>query len=53
VFAFVRHGKTRKKWLAELQSDLPVPGETKMLFLVPQRLWTEFMRRADEFNPVF
>lgn len=46
VFAFVRHAKTRRKWMAELQSGRPVPGETKMLFLVPQRLWGEFMRLA-------
>jgi len=44
VFAFVRHPRTRKKWMAELFADQAVPGETKMLFLVPERLVGEFIR---------
>jgi FkbM family methyltransferase len=44
VFAFVRHPRTRKKWMAELFADQPIPEETKMLFLVPQRLAAEFIR---------
>jgi len=44
VFAFVRHPRTRKKWMAELFADQAIPGETKMLFLVPERLSSEFIR---------
>jgi len=44
VFAFVRHPRTRKKWMAELFADHAVPGDTKMLFLVPERLADEFIR---------
>jgi FkbM family methyltransferase len=44
VFAFVRHPRTRKKWMAELIADQAIPGETKMLFLVPERLAGEFTR---------
>jgi len=46
VFAFVRNRLTRNKRLVELFADRPVPGETKMLFLVPGRLWGEFERLA-------
>jgi hypothetical protein len=44
VFAYVRHPRTRKKRFAELSPHLPIPGETKMLFLVPDRLSQEFIR---------
>jgi FkbM family methyltransferase len=48
VFAFVRGRLTRGKRLVELFADRPVPGETKMLFLAPGRLWGEFERRVAE-----
>jgi FkbM family methyltransferase len=44
VFAYVRHPRTRRKWLAELFSGVPIAGETKMVFLVPDRLAEEFTR---------
>lgn len=44
VFAFVRQPLTRKKRFVELVADGPVPGVTKMLFLVPGRLVEEFVR---------
>lgn len=44
VFAYVRHPQTRRKCLAELFSGIPIAGETKMLFLVPDRLAEEFTR---------
>jgi FkbM family methyltransferase len=44
VFAYVRHPRTRKKHFAELVANLPIPGETKMLFLVPKRLAEKFTR---------
>jgi FkbM family methyltransferase len=50
VFAFVRNRLTRSKRLVELFADRPVRGETKMLFLVPGRLWGEFERLAAEQN---
>jgi FkbM family methyltransferase len=42
VHAFVRHPRTRKKAMVELSADVPVEGETKMLFLVPHRLKRHF-----------
>jgi FkbM family methyltransferase len=50
VFAYVRQPKTRKKWLAELFSNLPIPGETKMLFLVPERLAEKFAKLSSQTN---
>jgi hypothetical protein len=47
VFAYVRHSRTRKKWFAELRAGMPVGGETKMLFLVPRRVASEFEEVAD------
>lgn len=44
VFAYVRYGATRKKLLRELFSTVETPGETKMLFLVPNRLASQFTR---------
>jgi FkbM family methyltransferase len=44
VFAFVRHASARDKLLRELSSTSAVPGETKMLFLVPNRLASQFTR---------
>lgn len=38
VFAYIRHPQTRKKLFVELFVDATIPGETKMLFLVPDRL---------------
>ena len=38
VFAFVRHPRTRARRMTELFADVPAPGETKMLFLVPARV---------------
>jgi len=45
VFAYVRHPHTRKKCFAELFSHIAIPGETKMLFLVPDRLVEEMVSR--------
>ena len=47
VFAFVRHPVTRRKRFAELIAEQPVPGVTKMLFLVPGRLMGEFEGLTD------
>jgi FkbM family methyltransferase len=47
VFAFVRHPKSRKKLFMELFSNIPTPGATKMLFLVPGRLAEEFVSAAN------
>jgi len=44
VFAFVRHPRTRKKRMTELFADQAIPGDTKMLFLVPDRLADKFIR---------
>lgn len=46
VFAYVRNPRTREKRLTELFSQVPIPGETKMLFLVPERLAEEFASRS-------
>ena len=46
VFAYVRHPRTRRRSFAELFADVPVPGATKMLFLVPNRLAEEVMTKA-------
>jgi FkbM family methyltransferase len=43
VFAYIRHPLTRAKSFAELFADVPIPGETKMLFLVPDRLAEEIV----------
>jgi FkbM family methyltransferase len=51
VFAFVRHPRTRRKWMAELIADQAIPGETKMLFLVPERLVGVFIRLANDGKP--
>lgn len=42
VFAIVRQRWTRKKQFTELFPNRPIPGETKMLFLVPGRLAKDF-----------
>ena len=44
VFAYVRCGAARKKLLRELFSTVETPGESKMLFLVPNRLASQFTR---------
>jgi FkbM family methyltransferase len=46
VFAFVRNPRTRRKWFAELFTNLPIGGETKMLFLVPERFAGRFVQLA-------
>jgi FkbM family methyltransferase len=46
VFAYVRHPRTRRKWFAELFANAPIPGETKMLFLVPDRLVERLLQLA-------
>lgn len=46
VFAYVRLRGVRIKPLMELIPDQPLPGETKMLFLVPQRLANRFEELA-------
>jgi FkbM family methyltransferase len=52
VFAYLRRRRTRVPFLAELFADARIPGETKMLFLVPERLADEFvqstLRRKNE-----
>ena len=35
VFAYVRHGRSPRKFFAELLPSQPIPGATKMLFLAP------------------
>jgi FkbM family methyltransferase len=47
VFGYVRHRQTRKRHFAELQPDVPTSGETKMLFLVPERLVERILLNAD------
>jgi len=42
VFAFVMKGQTPRKLFAELVPDKPIPGLTKMLFLVPPPLAKRF-----------
>jgi len=44
VFAFVRNSKSGSKRLLELVPDAPIPGQTKMLFLVPKRLLSKFLQ---------
>jgi FkbM family methyltransferase len=46
VFAYLLQVSPRRKWMAELSADLPAPGHTKMVFLVPNRLAAEFLRLA-------
>jgi FkbM family methyltransferase len=42
VFAYVSKARSPKKSFAELLSSHPIPGRTKMLFLVPRRLAEKF-----------
>jgi FkbM family methyltransferase len=51
VHAFVRHPRTRKKRMAELSADVPIAGETKMLFLVPHRLKRSFTQAVNSLTP--
>jgi FkbM family methyltransferase len=46
VFAYVRHPRTRSKRFAEMFQNLPIAGESKMHFLVPERLAERFMQLA-------
>jgi FkbM family methyltransferase len=50
VFAYVRNPQTRSKFFAELLSHVPIPGETKMLFLIPDGLAEEIIRQADRHH---
>jgi FkbM family methyltransferase len=47
VFAYVRHPRTRRKSFLELFSDTLLPGDTKMLFLTPDRLAEKLIGQAD------
>ena len=49
VFAFIRHPQTRHRSFAELLPDTATPGETKMLFLVPQERTAELAGKASRF----
>jgi FkbM family methyltransferase len=46
VFAFIRHPRTHKRSFAELLPEVPAPGATKMLFLVPQHLAARIVEKA-------
>jgi len=46
VFAFLRHPSTRQRSFAELLPQLPISGQTKMLFLVPQERAAELSAKA-------
>jgi FkbM family methyltransferase len=46
VFAYVRHPSTRMKSFVELTSDVSIQCDTKMLFLIPDRLVDEVKRKA-------
>ena len=46
VFAYVRNPQTRSKSFAELHPHASIPGETKMLFLIPDGLAEEIIREA-------
>ena len=52
VHAYVRHPRTRKKTMAELFADVPIAGETKMLFLVPHRLKRSFAQAVKSLHPI-
>jgi FkbM family methyltransferase len=47
VFAYVRAPETRRRSFAELKSGVAPPGETKMLFLIPQAMAEEIKRSAE------
>jgi len=49
VFAFVRHPSTRHRSFAELLPSVSIPGETKMLFLVPRERTAELAGKASRF----
>ncbi len=51
VHAYVRHPRTRKKRMAELFANVPIGGETKMLFLVPHRLKRGFAQAVNSLVP--
>ncbi|SPE32319.1 putative Methyltransferase, FkbM family [Candidatus Sulfotelmatomonas gaucii] len=50
VFAFVRNSRTRERKFVELRSPGAAMGETKMLFLVPDRLAGQFEQVAGEWG---
>jgi len=52
VHAYVRHPRTRKKTVTELFVDVPIGGETKMLFLVPHRLKRSFAQAVKSLHPI-
>jgi FkbM family methyltransferase len=47
VFAYLRQRETRKRSFAELLATAPIPGETKMLFLVPEHLTSRIIANAN------
>jgi len=49
VFAFIRHPVTRHRSFVELLEKAAIPGETKMLFLVPQERTSELAGKASRF----
>jgi FkbM family methyltransferase len=49
VFAILRHPTSRKQTFAELSPNVPIPGETKMLFLVPKERTAELASKAKGF----
>jgi hypothetical protein len=52
VHAYVRLPRTREKLMTELSADVPIAGETKMLFLVPHRLKRRFSQAVKSLLPV-
>ena len=48
IFAYVRHRETRKRRFAELLQDVPIAYDTKMLFLVPERLVERIKQMAEQ-----
>jgi hypothetical protein len=48
--AYVRNPQTRSKSFAELLSHAAIPGETKMLFLIPDGLAEEIIKQADRHH---
>jgi FkbM family methyltransferase len=46
VFAYARQPETRKRFFTELLLEVPTPGNTKMIFLVPDGLAENIMTKA-------
>jgi FkbM family methyltransferase len=47
VFAYVRHPETRQRHFEELVPEVPTPGETKMLFLIPAHMIERIKVKAE------